>query len=184
MSVALIDALPDYSAPPRPFPQALDAARGMAFLHTGPKPVTHANLKSSNLLVTSGHRVKVADIGGNPFQADLSGNSSLAALHPHYIAPEILRGGQLGKASDVYAFGVVCWELLTWQRPWAGKSAWDVVIAVTGSGDLPLPADRALPGPDRPPQAQLNQYKDLMKQCYAKGQFGRPSFKDIVCTLE
>lgn len=156
----------------------------MAFLHTRPTPVTHANLKTSNLLVTSGHRVKVADIGGL-LEADLSKNSTLAALHnPQYIAPEILRGGHLGEASDTYAFGVICWELLTWQRPWAGKSAWEIVRAVTGSGDLPVPADGALPGPDRPPKAQLEKYKNLMRQCYGKGEFGRPSFKEIVSVLE
>ena len=37
------------------------------------------------------------------------------------MPPELLRDGQLSKAADVYAFGVLLWEMYVAERPWAGE---------------------------------------------------------------
>ena len=41
-------------------------------------------------------------------------------MNPIWLAPEVLLGGRATAASDVYSFGLVLYELLTWQLPWAG----------------------------------------------------------------
>ncbi len=43
-----------------------------------------------------------------------------------WVAPEVLAGSQYGKAADVYAFGVIMWEILTWQVPWDDLGPWQV----------------------------------------------------------
>ena len=42
---------------------------------------------------------------------------------PFYVAPEVLRRGNITKASDVYSFGVICWELYHGKRPWKATAA-------------------------------------------------------------
>ena len=44
-------------------------------------------------------------------------------------APEILEGSSASAASDVYAFGLVMWEFLTWQQPWQGQAMYMVSCA-------------------------------------------------------
>ena len=49
--------------------------------------------------------------------------------HPparRWLAPEVLQGGQAGLPCDVWAFGTVMWELLTWQMPFAGLNPFQV----------------------------------------------------------
>jgi serine/threonine protein kinase len=60
-------------------------------------------------------------------------------LNPRWLAPEVLMGHSATAASDVFSFGVVLWELLTWQLPWdsEGKNAFQVraqhaVVLVSG----------------------------------------------------
>ena len=43
-----------------------------------------------------------------------------------WVAPEVLAGCHYGKAADVYAFGVIMWEILTWQVPWDDLGPWQV----------------------------------------------------------
>jgi serine/threonine protein kinase len=48
------------------------------------------------------------------------------ANNPHWLAPEVLDGQQATPAADVFAFGVVLWEVLTWDIPWQSEPAFAV----------------------------------------------------------
>jgi serine/threonine protein kinase len=57
-------------------------------------------------------------------------SSDSAYTNPRWLAPECLAGQKATLASDVFSFGVVLWELLTWEMPWAGVyNPWEVGIA-------------------------------------------------------
>ena len=45
-----------------------------------------------------------------------------------WIAPEVLAGSHYDRAADVYAFGVILWEILTWQVPWDDVGPWQVEL--------------------------------------------------------
>ena len=52
--------------------------------------------------------------------------SSMVASNPRWLAPEILGGLPYTVAADVYSFGIIMWELLTWQVPWHEQNTWQV----------------------------------------------------------
>ncbi|KAL4422381.1 hypothetical protein ABPG75_008578 [Micractinium tetrahymenae] len=133
---------------------AMDAAKGMLHLHSHKPPILHRNLKSTKLLVDKDWRVKV------------------------------LRGQASSTAADVYAFGLILWELLTWQPPFPGLSAFQIIHAVTERGERPAVPDAAaaaqLPGGSF---ACLHEYTALMQRCWAEEADQRPTFEQIIADL-
>lgn len=67
------------------------------------------------------------------------------ANNPLWLAPEILNGGRATAASDVFSFGLVLYEMLTWRLPWEGKTAFEVSWCRGRVGMLGLHLPR-LPG--------------------------------------
>ena len=54
--------------------------------------------------------------------------SSMAATNPRWLAPEILAGRGYTFSSDVYSFGIILWEFLTWRVPWHEFGPWQVCV--------------------------------------------------------
>jgi serine/threonine protein kinase len=112
-----------------PFPPAAAAklvekvAQGLAYAHAA--GVLHRDLKPSNILL-DGNEPLLADFGlaaSRESGGDLTRESAVLGT-PHYLAPEALLGGSaaMSVASDLYALGVVLYELLTGHTPHAGVS--------------------------------------------------------------
>jgi serine/threonine protein kinase/ABC-type glycerol-3-phosphate transport system substrate-binding protein len=149
-------------------PMIRDIVQGMRFLHAGRRPVVHGDLKSSNVLVDSNFRAKVADFGIS-LRAGAAGS-------PYWMAPELLRGESSTKMSDVYAFGITLWEVLTRKEPYA-----DLQALYTKASVLAMVQDRTLR-----PDIQGIQRKDLlllMQECWAEDPAARPTFEAIEALL-
>ncbi|OEL33751.1 PTI1-like tyrosine-protein kinase 3, partial [Dichanthelium oligosanthes] len=99
---------------------ALDAARGLEYLHEIARPaVTHKDVRSTNVLLFEGFRAKIADYNMFSQAADMARlNRSTHTLGSFgYQAPEYAMTGQMTDKSDVYSFGIVLLELLTGRKP-------------------------------------------------------------------
>ncbi|CAB75903.1 serine/threonine-specific protein kinase-like [Arabidopsis thaliana] len=93
---------------------ALDAAKGLAFLHSDPVKVIYRDIKASNILLDSDFNAKLSDFGlarDGPM-GEQSYVSTRVMGTFGYAAPEYVSTGHLNARSDVYSFGVVLLELL------------------------------------------------------------------------
>ncbi len=93
--------------------------------------VVHRDLKPSNILVTASGQPKLLDFGIARMltpDADDATRTEARRLTPAYAAPEQERGDAVTTAADVYALGVLLYELLTGHRP----------VDVSRDGDLPI----------------------------------------------
>ncbi|KAG5598796.1 hypothetical protein H5410_030166 [Solanum commersonii] len=94
---------------------ALDAAKGLAFLHGEKKPVIYRDFKASNILLDSDYTAKLSDFGlakDGPEGSDTHVTTRVMGTYG-YTAPEYMMTGYLTTRSDVYSYGVVLLELLT-----------------------------------------------------------------------
>ncbi|CAI5981569.1 unnamed protein product [Closterium sp. NIES-65] len=99
---------------------ALDAARGLMFLHHAATPaVIHRDFKSSNVLVDHDFHARIADFGlarDGP-SGEKRWVSTRVLGTTGYLSPEYVTTGRLTPKSDVYSFGIVLLELLTGLTP-------------------------------------------------------------------
>lgn len=169
---------------PRRIQMALDAALGMVYLHNHNPVILHRDLKSPNLFVDNGWRVKVGDFNLSRMLTPAYQACSSLEVNPRWNAPEVILGNNFTKAGDVFSFGVVMWELLTWQRPWEaeGLNSFQIMNSIK-QGERPiLPLEgTALPGK---PRGGVQQYTALLQRCWSQEVAERPMFDVIVQELK
>ncbi|XP_043705793.1 lysM domain receptor-like kinase 3 [Telopea speciosissima] len=96
---------------------ALDAARGLEYIHEHTKiHYVHRDIKTSNILLDSAFRAKISDFGlaklvGRAGEGEASATRVVGTFG--YLAPEYLSDGLATTKSDVYAFGIVLFELIS-----------------------------------------------------------------------
>ncbi|KAI9101600.1 hypothetical protein K1719_023844 [Acacia pycnantha] len=152
---------------------ALDAARGMNYLHTCSPMIVHRDLKSPNLLVDKNWVVKVCDFGLSRMKHSTFLSSRSTAGTAEWMAPEVLRNEPSNEKCDVYSFGVILWELLTLQQPWGGMNPMQVVGAVGFQ-------HRRLDIPDNMDPAVA----DIIRKCWQTDPKLRPTFAEIMAALK
>ena len=178
--------------------------RGMAHLHSREPPLLHHDLKPSNVLVFDAWTAKLTDFGiatstglstmGTAHRtiAPTAGTYQYLAaeLEPshlpwpsthlpwssiRYLAPELFgTAPKFTAACDMYAFGVVLWEMCTRQRPWAGES-----LATAGMAILSGRRPDSLPGcelTDSP-------LAELARRAWAQAPEARPTFEALFADL-
>lgn len=125
-------------------------ARALAHAHG--RGVVHRDIKPSNVLLDlSADVVKLSDFGTARLLDSQQTGTEILLGTPVYMAPELLAGSSANAASDLYALGVVLFELLTGRRPHESPSMGELLrqVAVEPAPDLrelcpELPAALAL----------------------------------------
>ncbi|EFA77446.1 leucine-rich repeat-containing protein [Heterostelium album PN500] len=149
---------------------ALDISSGMAFLHSSTPPIIHRDLKSPNILLASTDErspviAKVVDFGLSGLQHTITNRG---VENPVWLAPEVIEKQEASTQSDVYAFGVILWELLTYQDFFGDLGFMSLLEDKVVSGERP-------PIPDDCPSA----YAQLIRDCWQNDPNSRPSFSEV-----
>ncbi|KAL6204416.1 hypothetical protein ACLB2K_021684 [Fragaria x ananassa] len=174
---------------------ALDAARGIEYLHTyAVPPIIHRDIKSSNILLDSDMTARVSDFGlsllGPASDQEIMSSKAVGTIG--YIDPEYFVLNVLTAKSDVYGFGVVLLELLTGKRAVFNDSEEGTgpmgMVEYAGprimAGELQSLLDKRVgqPEPNEAEAVQLVAYTAM--HCVNLEGKERPSMIDIVANLE
>ncbi|KAG9041471.1 hypothetical protein FS837_012208, partial [Tulasnella sp. UAMH 9824] len=119
-----------------------DLARGLDYLHQ--RGIVHGDIKGSNLLVSSSVPVEgiVADFGLAKLVDTQTVTSQQGAGTPRWQSPELMYGGPRTFKSDVYAFGMTVYEIISGKLPFDDVPYYAVFFKVH-SGERPVPVPRA-----------------------------------------
>ncbi|XWS27131.1 hypothetical protein CRYUN_Cryun26dG0089700 [Craigia yunnanensis] len=154
---------------------AMDVAFGMEYLHG--KNIVHFDLKSDNLLVNlrDPHRpiCKVGDLGLSKVKCQTLISGGVRGTLP-WMAPELLNGSSslVSEKVDVFSFGIVMWELLTGEEPYADLH-YGAIIGGIVSNTLRPPV----------PESCDPEWRSLMERCWSSDPLERPNFTEIANEL-
>ncbi|GAB4814999.1 hypothetical protein N2152v2_002045 [Parachlorella kessleri] len=157
----------------------LDIALGLEYLHNDLN-ILHGDLKPANVLLKGarndrrGFVCKLADFGlSRLLGAQDTGVDTSSCGTPSHAAPEVLSQSRMTKHGDVYAFGIIAWELVAGEDPYPGMLAVQIILQVVQHGYRPARPDFC-PDP----------LWELMQRCWASEPHNRPSFSEVVEELK
>ena len=150
---------------------AAEIADGMAYLSNIeiPTKIVHCDLAARNCLVAEPRVIKIADFGmAHELYQEYYQRGNAGLLPVRWMAPESLSMGKFSVASDVWSFGVVLWEMVTFgETPFTGMNNNSVMQNIKKGGML-----------TRPNNCPDSIY-DLMRKCWRQTPDDRPTFLDL-----
>jgi hypothetical protein len=152
---------------------ALECARALAAAHA--VGVVHRDIKPGNILLDANGNATVTDFGialvtSRPARELLGSTTGT----PHYMSPEQSLGEQVDGRSDVYALGIVLYEMLTGTCPFLGRNATEVIAK-----HISAPIPKLSEVEPETPVALVR----LVDRMLAKAPAGRPTAAELVKEL-
>jgi len=148
-----------------------DIASGM--LHLAMEGIIHKDLAARNILLTKSLDAKVSDFGLSRIMDNSAVVYSKSDVGPlKWMSPEAIRKKKYSEKSDVWSFGIVCYEVFARKEPFEDLDAIQVATSVVMDGlRCTLPSDA-------PPFMHT-----LVSSCYETEPENRPTFKQICVTF-
>ena len=144
-----------------------DIVRGIAsaldYAHA--KGVVHRDVKPANVILTTDRGIRITDFGIARLEAfDAGANLTLDGQMlgtPNYMSPEQVQGQEVDHRADIFSLGVICYELLTGKKPFAGENLTAVTHRIV-HGDF-LPASSVVPTLAPRVDAVIARYTAIMR---------------------
>jgi serine/threonine-protein kinase len=118
-----------------------EVADALAAAHA--RGVVHLDVKPDNILLDAEKHAAVTDFGIARLTEQQDSAPGMASGTPHYMSPEQVAGDRVDGRADVYALGVVLYEMSTGRRPFTGKSVPEIMASQVSAA--PEPLDRVAP---------------------------------------
>jgi len=109
--------------------------------------IVHRDIKPANIMVVSGTNIKVSDFGA-AYLLQAQETHALDVGSPYYMSPEQVQNQPLDHHSDMFALGVVLYELFTGQRPFVAESLEALFAKILGEDPVAPSALRKEIGPE------------------------------------
>ncbi len=149
---------------------AKQAAKGIQYLRKS--SLVHRDVKSPNLLITADNTLKLCDFGLTKYLPETRSTYTGRGTF-RWLAPEVWKDQKLSPKADVFAFGIVLWELITGEEPYEGMRPEHVVFSVAYGNKRP----------DIPTRC-ADVYRTLLTQCWQGDRDQRPTIDEIVAILD
>ena len=138
--------------------------------HLKENNLTHCDLKSLNCVITADDTLKICDFGLARYLTSTTTTNMKGTVK--WLAPEAIRDQQLSPQADMFAFGIITWEIVSCDEPYKGMRIETIMYQVCESGLRPtIPADCPV------------FLKDLMEKCWHEDRNQRPTSLEIVKSL-
>ncbi|XP_053309182.1 tyrosine-protein kinase HCK [Spea bombifrons] len=173
---SLLDFLKSQEGNQQPLPQLIDfsaqIAEGMWYIEQ--KNYIHRDLRAANCLVSASLSCKIADFGLARVIEDSEYTAREGAKFPiKWTAPEAASYGSFTIKSDVWSFGILMMEIITYGRtPYPGMSNVEVITALERGYRMPCPPN--CPG----------EFYNVMQQCWQQNPEQRPTFEYLQSVFE
>ncbi len=117
----------------------MDLCAGLGHAHRN--DIVHRDVKPANLMVTADGVLKILDFG--IARITTGGETGLTRTGmmmgtPHYMSPEQVEGTTVDRRSDIFAVGLVCYELLSYRKAYAGNAPHEVLYKIMYARPQPL----------------------------------------------
>jgi eukaryotic-like serine/threonine-protein kinase len=114
----------------------LDVCRALDFAHKG--GVVHRDVKPANVRLLADGRVKLVDFGIARVVDSSMTQTGVVLGTPSYMAPEVLKTGRVDHRADIWAAGVVLYELLAGKRPYDAPTVGSLIYKIVHETHAPL----------------------------------------------
>ncbi len=174
----------------------LDLLSAMDYAHS--QGIVHRDIKPANIMIDNSGRLKLTDFGVVKVLDKQEGTQAGTMVGtPGYMSPEQILGTSVSPRSDIFAAGVVLYQLLTWQKPFAGEGVFTIQQKIVNeahalpstlnaglSPELDRIVNRALAKKPEDRYARASEFADDIKRYLASvAQAGAARAQDVEKTI-
>ncbi|XP_060523708.1 tyrosine-protein kinase Fer isoform X2 [Cylas formicarius] len=149
----------------------MDVAAGMRYLES--KNCIHRDLAARNCLVGYNNTVKISDFGMSREEEEYTVSDGMKQIPIKWTAPESLHFGKYTSLSDVWSYGILCWEIFS-------RGATPYSDLSNSKARLKIDEGYRMPAPENTPDEMYR----LMLRCWEYKPENRPNFEQIYTVVE